>query len=272
MSEKLCLQWNDFKENAVNTFGSLREDKDFTDVTLACEDGKQVEAHKVILANSSPFFQNILRKNKHTHPLIYMRGVKSNDLLAIIDFLYCGETSVFQENLDSFLAIAAELKLKGLMGNSEKDEVIQNDKITAQKKVKPTHNKNVPNVMKSEEPSRSNFGEQMTSNAIDTVGGEVVALTKYFPPGDLLQELDEQCLSMMEKTSGKNARGQLIYRCKVCGKEEINGGMKNHIESNHLEGVSIPCNFCEKTFRSRNVLRNHVNSNHKYHKDIIGHF
>ena len=59
MSEKLCLQWNDFRENAVNTFESLKEDKDFTDVTLVCEDGKQVEAHKVILANSSPFFQNI---------------------------------------------------------------------------------------------------------------------------------------------------------------------------------------------------------------------
>ena len=73
MSEKLCLQWNDFKENVVDTFGSLREDKDFTDVTLACEDGNQVEAHKVILANSSPFFQNLLRRNKqHTHPLIYM--------------------------------------------------------------------------------------------------------------------------------------------------------------------------------------------------------
>ena len=98
MSEKLCLQWNDFKENAVNTFGTLREDKDFTDVTIVCEDGKQVDAHKVILANSSPFFQNILRKNKHIHPLIYMKGVKSDDLLAVIDFLYCGETNIYQEN------------------------------------------------------------------------------------------------------------------------------------------------------------------------------
>ena len=68
----------------------LWDDKDFTDVTLACEDGKQVEAHKVILASSSPFFQSILKKNKHIHPLIYMRGVKSDDLLAIVDFLYSG--------------------------------------------------------------------------------------------------------------------------------------------------------------------------------------
>ena len=65
-------------------------DKEFTDVTLACEDGKQVEAHKVILAASSPFFKDILKRNKHPHPLIYMRGLKSEDLLAIIDFLYFG--------------------------------------------------------------------------------------------------------------------------------------------------------------------------------------
>ena len=49
-SEKLYLQWNDFKQNISSSFGELREDKDLTDVTLACEDGKQVEAHKVILA------------------------------------------------------------------------------------------------------------------------------------------------------------------------------------------------------------------------------
>ena len=56
--EKLCLQWNDFKENLGSSFLELRGDKDITDVTLVCEDGKQVEAHKVILAASSPFFIN----------------------------------------------------------------------------------------------------------------------------------------------------------------------------------------------------------------------
>ena len=72
MSEKLCLKWNDFQENVNTAFGSLREDNEFADVTLACEDGQQIEAHKVILAASSPFFQNLLKSNKHPHPLIYM--------------------------------------------------------------------------------------------------------------------------------------------------------------------------------------------------------
>ena len=44
---KLCLQWNNFRENIISAFGDLRDDKEFTDVTPACEDGQQVEAHKL---------------------------------------------------------------------------------------------------------------------------------------------------------------------------------------------------------------------------------
>ena len=55
--EKLCLQWNDFQTNLSSAFRDLRDDKEFTDVTLACEDGQQMEAHKIILAASSPFFE-----------------------------------------------------------------------------------------------------------------------------------------------------------------------------------------------------------------------
>ena len=122
LDEKLCLQWNDFRENVSSAFGDLREDKEFTDVTLACEDGQQVEAHKVVLIASSPFFLNILKRNKHTHPLIFMRGVKSENLTAMVDFFYHGETNVFQENLDSFLVLADELQLKGLGGNQREKE------------------------------------------------------------------------------------------------------------------------------------------------------
>ena len=117
-AEKFCLKWNDFKQNINTAFVSLRKDTDFTDVTLACEDGHQVDAHKVILTSSSPFFLNILTRNKHAHPLIYMKGMKSEDLVAIVDFLYYGEANIYQENLDTFLNIAEELQLKGLNGEN----------------------------------------------------------------------------------------------------------------------------------------------------------
>ena len=46
--EKLCLQWNDFKDNVRLAIGDLRQDNEFTDATLACEDGQQVEAHNAM--------------------------------------------------------------------------------------------------------------------------------------------------------------------------------------------------------------------------------
>ena len=52
-----------------------------------------------------------------------MRGLKSEDLVAIVDFLYLGEANVFQESLDSFLAMADEFQLKGL--NKNEEEVVQ---------------------------------------------------------------------------------------------------------------------------------------------------
>ena len=117
-SEKLCLKWNNFQENLNSAFGGLRNDQDFADVTLVCEDGTQIVTHKVILASSSPFLMEILKKNKHPLPLIYMRGLKAEALVAMVDFLYYGEANVNQESLDIFLSLAEELRLKGLTGSS----------------------------------------------------------------------------------------------------------------------------------------------------------
>ena len=74
-SEKFCLRWNDFESNVSTAFRDLREEKDFFDVTLACEDS-QLQAHKVIIAACSPFFREVLRRNPHQHPLLYLKGVK----------------------------------------------------------------------------------------------------------------------------------------------------------------------------------------------------
>ena len=90
-------------------------------MTLAFEDGQVMEAHKVILAASSPFFDNLLQKSKHTHPLIYLRGFESKDFVSILDFVYFGEANVNQEDFDSFVAIAEDIQLKGLTRQTSKD-------------------------------------------------------------------------------------------------------------------------------------------------------
>ena len=115
-SEKFCLRWNDFESNISSAFRELRDDKDFFDITLACDD-EQIQAHKVILSACSPFFRNVLRRNPHQHPLLYLKGVKYTDLQSVLNFMYHWEVNVAQEELNSFLAVAEDLRVKGLTQN-----------------------------------------------------------------------------------------------------------------------------------------------------------
>jgi len=247
--DKLCLKWNDYQQNAISAFGTLREDREFSDVTLACEDGQQMEAHKVILASSSPFFHNLLKRNKHQHPLIYIKGLKSKDLVAMIDFVYYGEANVYQENLDSFLAVAEELQLKGLVGQIATKEV--EDMIPPARKETPKllqqrvfPNEEAPDIISIEDEVESCPPlERHVSVTYCTVAAD-------------LQDLDDKVNSMMEASEDMDG---LRYKriCKVCGKEGNIDRIIDHIEVHHITGVSHTCNTCGKICRTRTWLRKH---------------
>ena len=251
-SKKFCLKWNDFQENVNSAFSNMRKDNNFCDMTLACEDGPQVEAHKVILAAASPFFANILNRNKHSHPLIYMKGMKSEELKALLDFVYNGEANIFEEKLEPFLAFAEELQLKGLEGGSQENFETPPKAITEQK---PKYNgqnkmKSEPHEIMGREVHTSNYFHQEDYNV-----EKAVALPNDTISGEMY-ELDEKLKTLMVLGKPTPDR-KTFYICQVCGKEGQSMQIKDHIEANHLEGIIIPCNHCEKTFRSRNSLRCH---------------
>ena len=116
--EKFCLRWNDFESNLSQAFKELRQESGFLDVTLLCEGQDQIEAHRVVLSACSGFFRSVLGRSKHHHPLLYLKGVQRSDLNHILDFIYYGEVSIAQENLNSFLSVAEELQIKGLTQNN----------------------------------------------------------------------------------------------------------------------------------------------------------
>ena len=111
------MKWNDFQQNIATAFQGLREEANFSDVTLVCEEDQQVQAHRIILSACSPFFRALLKRNNHSHPMIYMRGLKSKDLVPIVDFIYHGEKNVYESDIYGFLSLAEELQLKGLISD-----------------------------------------------------------------------------------------------------------------------------------------------------------
>ena len=159
---------------------------------------------------------------------------------------------------NSFLAIADELQLRGLMGNLSSDDAIHTKPETPfqNKESRFQNHRSKISKLPSLRINESN------DNILDVDGGNrSVPLTSYFSGN--VQELNEKCISMMENTFKKDKNGNLLYSCTICGKEAINALLKNHIEANHLEVISIFCNFCETTLKTRQALRAHMSRNHK---------
>merc|ERR1711936_1322815 len=120
-SDNFCLRWNDFESNISTSFRELRDDSEFFDVTLCCDNGTDiVPAHKVILAACSPLFRKILAHQKNQqNPLLYLKGIRLKELQAVLNFMYHGEVNVAQDSLNNFLAVAEELAVKGLTTDSQ---------------------------------------------------------------------------------------------------------------------------------------------------------
>jgi len=93
---------------------NLYEDDNFTDVTLACEDGHQLKAHRAVLSTCSPFFQNILKKNQSSNLVLYLSGTNYKDLSSILKFVYLGECDVPMNEVENFLFTARSLKVDDL--------------------------------------------------------------------------------------------------------------------------------------------------------------
>ena len=132
-AERLSLQWDQFQMNQVDSekgelldtsiscfeyqvdsYKRMRKATDFSDITLACEDGRQIYAHRIILASSSSFFQKVLTKVMHSHPLIFLKGVTHSHLSAIMDFIYLGQAEIQEKDVDAFVEVATDLGIKGI--------------------------------------------------------------------------------------------------------------------------------------------------------------
>merc|ERR1712204_89090 len=109
------VQYNKFKICAQNAFTNLLENELFVDVTLVSEDGRAVKAHKVVIAACSDLLKNILESVDSGSPLIFLHGIQHQELRYVLDFMYKGKTEVPEGNLQEFMKVAQELKLKGLI-------------------------------------------------------------------------------------------------------------------------------------------------------------
>ena len=91
----------------------MRDEEDLVDITFACE-GKKLGAHKLVLYSCSPYFKELLKDNKSSHPIFFFHDISFDILKAILEYMYLGEVHITNENLKDFIRVAEALQIRGL--------------------------------------------------------------------------------------------------------------------------------------------------------------
>ncbi|XP_051169636.1 transcription factor Ken 2 isoform X1 [Leptopilina boulardi] len=81
------------------------------DVTLACDDGSVVKAHRVVLAAASPLLANLLRNPALDH-VVHFSGVRKSQLSHLLEFLYNGEALIPSTELTPLRELFELLQIK----------------------------------------------------------------------------------------------------------------------------------------------------------------
>ena len=90
----LLISYDNHTTGWINAFNEHFDQNNFTDVTLVTEDHVKIEAHKLILCLGSKMFEKFLVDNPHPHPLMFLKGIKEQEMKHLLEFLYKGETKI----------------------------------------------------------------------------------------------------------------------------------------------------------------------------------
>ncbi len=112
--EKYSLIWQTYLDHLKNMMKELMMNEDYSDVTLVTEDKKYIKANVNILSACSPVFKEIFKRDKKSITMMYLRGIQFSEIESILQFIYLGEATFYEERMDEFLAVAKSLEIKEL--------------------------------------------------------------------------------------------------------------------------------------------------------------
>ena len=271
MADKFLFKWNNFQSSVARSFGVLRAEEDLFDVTLVSEDQVAVSAHKLILSASSSFFKSILKKNVHSHPLIYLSEIHSSNLQRVLDYMYEGEVQLMEDQVESFLMVSNKLRIDGMVHDSSKltetppvSELPDLGSLAV--KLESPHIITADIVKKAEEPKKPKKEKKPELVVVEDIeldekieeNNPVVELkptNEKFYITDVL-EADLKIQEVMTK----DEEG---FKCSLCTyRSGYRHSVTGHIENKHIHGLSFNCEDCDKIFKNRNQLGNHRSKFH----------
>ena len=240
---KFSLTWDSYSTHVRQLMGDLINDVETADVTLVCSDEVKIQAHKIVLKACSSVFKTILQENFNKNTFIYLRGVPSSEMKLLMEYMYLGETSFRQEQMEIFLEAARDLKIKEI--NDLKKEVEQTDREEWEEKIL-----NYKFTETTDTDMADEWKHQTTDTAVSE--SEPTCTTNKVNMENSLDENDH-------KTKDINTK----HQCDQCSYATRNKNhLKTHTQYKH-EGVRFDCMKCEYKATTKNSLKMHTEARHE---------
>ena len=114
--QNYTLRWDTYTKSLKDMVQNMLSSNSFTDVTLVTDDQKQKKAHKFMLSEFSDVFKGIIGSipEQEKNPVIYLKGIKYEELESALEFIYFGETKFPEDKVNEFLDVAKNLGIKEL--------------------------------------------------------------------------------------------------------------------------------------------------------------
>ena len=266
------LNWSNFSDHLREMMHGMMKSNHLTDVTLVCDDKKPLAAHKLVLSACSPVFTRLINYLPQTRAVIYLKGIKHQEMQAVLEFMYLGATKIHQERIKEFLEVAKSLEMK---------EINKNDTTSGLSK----NNDNIPTIDEELiegiiQNSAANFNlDYLTTENIEPVTSAAklqnpileslqfkkieVTSPKQNENQRILQNHDQLKVKKIEIVSPSQDENVNIFSCNHCKyKTKHNNDLTRHILSKH-QGVILSCNLCDYHSKYKGNLTKHYQTDHK---------
>ena len=256
--EKYSLSWHSYSDHLKSMMKELMMNEDFSDVTLVTEDKKHLKANINILSACSPVFKDLLKKEKNSNTIMYLRGIQFSEMESILQFIYLGESTFYKERINEFLMVAKSLEINELC-NADTESFVEDDETES------TDNpENEPSATEQE-----TFQENLKEEPVVSVHSEIQAPRETQRKVSRVNGKYEcrQCNLTFEHVTALNHHNQKVHNCEkyACSQCDYQFTQKSvltrHIQSKH-EGVKYACDVCDYQATRPFSLTRHIKTKH----------
>ena len=247
--EKLNLTCHTYPDHLREVMQEMMTSDDFTDVTLVSDDKQSLRAHRNVLSACSQVFKSIFQiEAKNNHPVLYLRGIKYEEMESIIQFIYLGEAHFHEERINEFLLVAKNLEIKELY---KEDGEVSSVDISADLS-KEKRNFEIKNLNDEDGEKSVNLSADLTkeNKILDNIKEEST---------ETFDKLDSSLIKSVNIDDSSGSK----FQCPQCAKLFTwKASVIVHMKSDH-DGVRYSCNQCSYQAKTQSALTRHVKFVHE---------